>query len=477
MSTFDKKKFDKITHYKYCNRDFNQKYNGRIITLREKVDKYKLKRIIDDFDYNNINKETQDNLIKYYNSLDNNGEVNIVYKQNFDTGRYYSQRFGLQNMFNEVRSSIIHKNCLDVDFKNCIITIIIYLAEKHELKIPNIINYSKDRENILKSIDSDRSTAKKIIISIKNGGFLEEYNDNKQINEFLKGIEIESKMLHEYFYNIDKRIEDNENIYNYKAKSFSRILQDYENQLLMYMYDYFSFKKIKMMSLIFDGILSCPKQQIDIFDIENYLFNKSGIPMKLSIKPFKDYFTKFGESNIINIKEYNKNYKNKIFTNNKVMHHNHTKKENNIIDYIFCNCNLKIKNPKELVVFFHNSKGYDNSYMINIFSKIENVQISCLAENKETFKLLTIKIPNKKYKIKIVDSLSFLQSNLNLLSDDLENELKVVTKKHFKEKFEMVNTKLENFPYNYLNPNNLDEEILPEKKNFDNILTMKEITD
>ena len=284
-------------------------------------------------------------------------------------------------------------------------------------------------------------------------------------------------MLYEYFHNIDKRIEDNENIYNYKAKSFSRILQDYENQLLIYMYDYFSFKKIKMMSLIFDGILLCPKQQIDIFDIEHYLYNKSGIPMKVSIKPFKDYFKKFGESNIINIKEYNKNYKNKIFVNKKVIHHNHTKKENNIIDYICCNCNLKIKNPKELVVFFHNSKGYDNSYMINIFSKIENVQISCLAENKETFKLLTIKIPNKKYKIKIVDSLSFLQSNLSLLSNDLENELKVVTKQHFKEKFEMVNKKLENFPYNYLNPNNLDEEILPEKKNFDNILTMKEITD
>ena len=414
MSTFDKEKFDKITHCKYCNHDFNQKYNGRVITLREKVDKYKLKRIIDDFEYNNINKETQDNLIKYYNSLDNNGEVNIIYKQNFDTGRYYSQRFGLQNMFNEVRTSIVHKNCLDVDFKNCIVTIIIYLAEKHKLKILNIIKYLKDRENILKSIDSDRSIAKKIIISIINGGFLEKYHDDKQINKFLKGIEIGSKMLHEYFYNIDKRIEDNENIYNYKAKSFSRIHQDCENRLLMYMYDYFSFKKIKMMSLIFDGIVLCPKQQIDIFDIENYLFNKSGIPMKVSIKTFKDYFSKFGESNIINIKEYNKNYKNKIFVNKKVIHHDHTKKENNIIDYICCNCNLKIKNPKELVVFFHNSKGYDNSYMINIFSKIENVQISCLAENKETFKLLTIKIPNKKYKIKIVDSLSFLQSNINL---------------------------------------------------------------
>ena len=31
-------------------------------------------------------------------------------------------------MFNEVRSSIIHRNCLDVDFKNSIATIIIYLT-------------------------------------------------------------------------------------------------------------------------------------------------------------------------------------------------------------------------------------------------------------------------------------------------------------------------------------------------------------
>ena len=75
-------------------------------------------------------------------------------------------------------------------------------------------------------------TAKKVIISILNGGFSEKYHDDKTINKFLKNIEEESSMLHEYFYKIDKRIDD-EKIYNYKAKSFSRILQDHENQLLM----------------------------------------------------------------------------------------------------------------------------------------------------------------------------------------------------------------------------------------------------
>ena len=222
-------------------------------------------------------------------------------------------------MFNEVRSSIIHKDCIDVDFKNSIVTIIIYLSEKYNLKIPNIIKYSKDRENILNNINKDKMTAKKVIFSILNGGFSEKYHDDKDINKFLKNIEKESILLHEYFYKIDKRIDD-EKIYNYKAKSFSRILQDYENQLLMNLYDYFSFKKIEMMSLIFYGILLLAKQSINIKDIENYLYNKSNIPMKISIKPFECHYKKFGESNI-NIKDLK--YKNKCYINQKVIHHNH----------------------------------------------------------------------------------------------------------------------------------------------------------
>ena len=211
-----------------------------------------------------------------------------------------------------------------------------------------------------------------MIISILNAGFSKKCHDDKNINKFLKNIEEESKILHEYFYKIDKRIDD-EKIYNCKAKSFSRVLQDYENQLLMNLYDYFSFKKIKMMSLIFDGILLLPKQSINIKDIENYSCNKSNIPMKISIKPFECHYKKFGESNV-DIKDLK--YKNKCYINQKVIHHNHMLKENNIINYICNNSNLKIKNTKELVVLFHNSKGYDNSYMIDIFSKIPNIRIN-----------------------------------------------------------------------------------------------------
>ena len=112
------------------------------------------------------------------------------------------------------------------------------------MKIPNIIKYSNDRENILKQINNDRMTAKKLIISILNGKHSEKYHDDKIRNKFLKNIEKESIELHDYFYNIDKRIDD-ENIYNYKGKNFSRILQNIESQLLMNLCDYFSLKKLK----------------------------------------------------------------------------------------------------------------------------------------------------------------------------------------------------------------------------------------
>ena len=48
--------------------------------------------------------------------------------------------------------------------------------------------------------------------------------------------------------------------------------------------------------------------------------------MKISIKPFKDYYQKFGES-YINIKDYKKKYKSVCYIDKNVIHHNHQKKK------------------------------------------------------------------------------------------------------------------------------------------------------
>ena len=91
--------------------------------------------------------------------------------------------------------------------------------------------------------------------------------------------------------------------------------------------------------------------------------------------------------------------------------------------------------------------------------------------------MLKFIIPNKDYSIKIIDSLAFLQSNLDDLSKDLDDDLKIITKNHFQDKFEMINKKLENFSYSYVNKNNLENENLPDKKHFYNMLKLKDIND
>ena len=97
--------------------------------------------------------------------------------------------------------------------------------------------------------------------------------------------------------------------------------------------------------------------------------------------------------------------------NRKVIHHNHSLKKNNIIDYICNTCNLKIKNSKELVVLSNNSKGYDNSYMINIFATIPDIRITCLAENNEKSKMLSFNIKGKNTKLKLLILLHFYKVN------------------------------------------------------------------
>ena len=89
MKNFNKEEFNKVEFCKYCSHKFDKDYSNRKITLIEKFDKYKLKRIIDDFDNNDINEETQENLKKIYENLNNTGETKIIYKQNYNSGRYY----------------------------------------------------------------------------------------------------------------------------------------------------------------------------------------------------------------------------------------------------------------------------------------------------------------------------------------------------------------------------------------------------
>ena len=63
--------------------------------------------------------------------------------------------------------------------------------------------------------------------------------------------------------------------------------------------------------------------------------------------------------------------------------------------------------------------------MLDIFSKIPNVIINCLGQNTEKFKILQFRIPNKDYLIKNYRFSSIFASNLDDLSKDLDDDLKL----------------------------------------------------
>ena len=74
-----------------------------------------------------------------------------------------------------------------------------------------------------------------------NGGFKNKYNDDKDINKFLKDFELEIRNIQNKFYKIDNRF-DSKTIFNYKGKSLSRIILELENKILQVMIDFSKFK-------------------------------------------------------------------------------------------------------------------------------------------------------------------------------------------------------------------------------------------
>ena len=206
--------------------------------------------------------------------------------------------------------------------------------------------------------------------------------------------------------------------------------------------------------------------------------------MKLEIKEIKDEFPKY-ETNV-NTDNLSKNKK--IYKNNKVIHHDHCLPEDNILGYICNNCNFQIRNEKEIPIVFHNGMNYDNSILLNGMSKFKP-QINCIGITSEKFKNIEFKF--REYQVdddgeaheiksnhlfRIIDSYNLIMGCLNSLSTNLNDKYKYETKKEFKDDFETINKKM-NFPYEWINEDNLNTKELPEIKEFYSSLKLETISE
>ena len=140
---------------------------------------------------------------------------------------------------------------------------------------------------------------------------------------------------------------------------------------------------------------------------------------------------------------YDKNEKNKFRLYKKVRDHCHyTGKFRGAAHSI---CNLRYKVPQEIPVKIHNGSKYDYHFIIRELAEEFKGQFECLGENTE--KYITFSIPIKKenddgktitYKIKFIDTCSFVQSKLSNLADNLSEinnkDCKKKKEKDWKEK-------------------------------------------
>ena len=191
MKTFDKEKFDNITHCEYCNYKFDKDYNDRKIELYERVDKNKLKYIIDNYKFN---EETKNTLKLYYESLNKKGQKKVIYKQSKDNKNRYFGGICLTSIKRKVRNSIMPNNILDIDMENSHPRILLYLCKKHKINCEKLNEYINNREYFLSRISNNRKEAKTLILQMMNGGFKNKYSDNDDVNKFLKDFELEIKI-------------------------------------------------------------------------------------------------------------------------------------------------------------------------------------------------------------------------------------------------------------------------------------------
>ena len=89
-------------------------------------------------------------------------------------------------------------------------------------------------------------------------------------------------------------------------------------------------------------------------------------------------------------------------------------------------CNLRYKIAKEIRLVFHNGSTYDYHFIIKRLAEEFQGQFECLGENTE--KYITFSVPIKKehdngitstYKLKLIDSYTFMQSKLSDLIHNL----------------------------------------------------------
>lgn len=255
--------------------------------FREKVDKKILGYIIRHFDelWGQLSMKIYDGrhnitdsqgvktfLLKYYHSLNENGEVEITYTQKNGFGRKFSNMTCLTYLSKNIRHTIGHKYHIDIDMVNAHPVLLYnHLLSVGYTKLDKLREYVENRDDIIKVYvekNFTRDDVKTSFLSIINGGMSKGGIQGGFIDEFSKEMENIYEFIYKKYPKLKeqaekkchkKRIEwEKSNTIpfhlNMGGTTINLLMCDLENQALDVMIEYFKDMGVRVTSLAYDGL-------------------------------------------------------------------------------------------------------------------------------------------------------------------------------------------------------------------------------
>jgi hypothetical protein len=281
---------------------------SKYLNFTERFDADKLNHIIQHRDAYRKTMETMRNKVwpsdpfmiaeKYLN-MSRRGHIEVTHVQNQGKGRFCARgSLSLQTLAREIRHTIARDYYVDIDMVNCHPVILSYLCAKQNFNCDNLNNYIADRESAL-TLFKDRDTGKKCYLSVINGGsklyndiniYAEEDNKPKALKDFKK----EMTTIHNQFIQLNPDAYEKHSQYktakgenwNMEASYMNTLLCDFENKILMKMFEFFGSPKDAVPCA--DGIMLKVGKDYDLEGCCKYVEKELGIQIQLKLKEMND---------------------------------------------------------------------------------------------------------------------------------------------------------------------------------------------
>ena len=240
------------------------------------------------------------NLQRYRKRRINANEVLIPYDFGKDykclqLGRIHPTPYcGLAVFPKDIRAALAQKYYWDVDIENAQPTLLIALANHHDVDCPALVEYCTNRERILQEIQSDselsRDEAKQICLTVLFGGFRGQHPLLPRMFQELKELSLKVSATNPKLF---QKCKDASNPF---ASCLSIYIQNEERIVLHQLDEFFSSRDRAMDVLIYDGGLirklsgevEFPKHLL--VEAEAAILTKTNYSIKLHIKPLHHTF-------------------------------------------------------------------------------------------------------------------------------------------------------------------------------------------